>query len=373
MVQIILVLHAYQPPYPVQETWIVDKVVGNCYRPVITKLLESNAKLVANFNASLLENLATQAPDLVSSINRAVTDGKLELLGSGAYHPIFPLIDDHWGQRQIELNYEINSNIFSEYNPVGFWPPELAVNKETLSLIKRTGHIYSIVPQTSVNSICKIGLPEGELVLVPRDKDLSNVISFKGVKTVEELLSKVEKKYGENPCVLAMDMETFGEHNAHYEEFLFDFLNDPRVHTLTFSDIDFSDLQPTPEFIDSSWSTDLYHLREGVPYPLWNHPANALHALILDHMDIVEKYVESVVQDLDDQDFKVLEIVFLKSQHSCQLWWADGEQGRWSPSMVRKGLDLQRRVLANASNILKEISGKIIARVNRVIEFRSSD
>ena len=369
MARVMVILHAYQPPLPVQEKWVIEKVAENCYKPVFERILSNDVRLVVNMNASLSENLVSLAPHLISLIKQSVEQKKVELLGSGAYHPIFPLIGDHWGQRQVELNHDINTRVFGDFHPIGFWPPELAVDEDTFSLVRKNQYLYCVVPETTVPSVCTYGLPDGELILLPRDKDLSNTIAFKGVDSVDDLVSLIDNKYGNSPCVLAMDMETFGEHNTGYYEFLFEFLTHPRVQTLTFRDLNLRRIPKVDKIIPSSWSTETHHLKKGIPYPLWDHPNNPLHSLILDHMDLIEIYVDGIIERMED--YEEFETLFLKSQHSCQLWWADGFEGRWSPSMVTKGLNLQMKVILNSPADVKEISERITKRIYRAIRYRS--
>ena len=166
-----------------------------------------------------------------------------------------------------------------------------------------------------------------------------------------------------------MDIETFGEHNPKYYEFLFEFITHPQVRTLTFHDLELGNIPVIDDIVPSSWSTDAQHLNNGIPYPLWNHPGNPLHALLLSHMDLVEVYVDKTIDKVGE--YEIFETLFLKSQHSCQLWWADGDDGRWSPQMIRKGLNLQREVIRNSPADVKELSTRITQRIERTIQFVS--
>ena len=128
--KVMFILHAYQPPYPIQSREVVKRIIDNCYKPIMKKWDEfDNVKVVLNINASLTEILMEEAPIIIELLRKLVKLGKVELIESGAYHPIFPLISQNHSKIQIETNHKINKQAFGNiYKPSGFWPPELAIN-----------------------------------------------------------------------------------------------------------------------------------------------------------------------------------------------------------------------------------------------------
>jgi hypothetical protein len=69
---------------------------------------------------------------------------KIEVVGSGYYHPIFPLIPkDDW-EDQLIRGRQILETVFGRA-PEGFWPPHMGFCKEMISALARAGYKYVIV------------------------------------------------------------------------------------------------------------------------------------------------------------------------------------------------------------------------------------
>ncbi|MEK7090047.1 MAG: hypothetical protein AAB930_00485, partial [Patescibacteria group bacterium] len=87
--------------------------------------------------------------------------------------------------------------------------------------------------------------------------------------------------------ILAMDLETFGHHQKDgVTNFITPFLaklleHKDTVRTTPLNEIHekFPKIDKTDIFIPASWSTEKEHLDQGIPYPLWDHPANPFHRL----------------------------------------------------------------------------------------------
>ena len=91
-----IVLHAYQPPYPVQEPDVVTRIVKNTYLPVPKALLESEIPITVNINGSLSEILEVEHPEVIEAFSALHESNLLEFLGSGCYHPYYR-IPGVWG------------------------------------------------------------------------------------------------------------------------------------------------------------------------------------------------------------------------------------------------------------------------------------
>ncbi|MHA2253464.1 MAG: hypothetical protein ACXAD7_24110 [Candidatus Kariarchaeaceae archaeon] len=375
-IQVMMVLHAYQPPYPIQTQDIVSRIIDNCYRPIAENIENfGNVKIVVNMNASLTEILSEEAPEILRLFTQGASDGNIEFLESGAYHPILPLISPKHAEFQIKINKEINSTAFGRgYKPRGVWPPELAVNHKTLTLLSSLGYQYAIVPENSVptknkNSIPYIIQDDREFFLIYRNRNLSNAISFNSYnENVEKAVEDFERKAKNSnlPIVIATDMETFGEHNHQYWNFLFEFLSHPKIETINSSFIQkVSSKEQISKVTSSSWSTENSHINDSIPFPLWDNPLNPVHTLQHMHFDLVQHAFEEVLT-LDKMSREDL-VQYMKSAQSCQFWWADQKHGRWSKDIIRKGMDLQSRTLKLASEDDKYISNNITTRLERIL------
>ena len=114
------VLHFYQPP--TQFPAVLKRICDESYRPLIALLGEfERARATVNINGSLTEMLLNCGhKDVVAGLRRLAEQGRVELLGSGMYHPILPLIPGPEIVRQIELNHATNRRAFGDvYAPRG--------------------------------------------------------------------------------------------------------------------------------------------------------------------------------------------------------------------------------------------------------------
>lgn len=362
MVKVMVILHAYQPAYPIQEKKILDRIVLNCYQPFIENLLNNNnIKIILNFTGSLTEILIKDYPGLLKLYNEGIEKGQIELLQTPAYHPILPLIGKKKREWHLQLNKTINKNAFGDnYNPRGIFPPELAVSYKLVEHLNELDYGFIIMPENSIpddhDLIFYFEKKRGrkkdkkKIHLIPRNKKFSNAISFQKYKSVDEYVSELQRisKKQTLPVVIAMDLETFGKHNHGYWKFLFDFLNHNDVITIHSNEYlsnkySYSKLE---RITSSSWSTDDVDLKKENPFPLWADKKNIIHKIQQEHLDLVHKAIMKA-------DFPSLEVDFQKqilaSMHSCQFWWASGDK-RWSTEMILKGFNLQREVLGKLTD-----------------------
>lgn len=376
-IEVMLVLHAYQPPYPIQERFVVDRIIKNCYKPIVSNLEKyENVKLVINMNASLTEMLLEAAPDIIQTLSERAETGQVEFLESGAYHPILPLISLQHAKIQIEINHKINSEAFGpSYQPKGMWPPELAVDSNTIQLFAEMGYSYSIIPENSIpkhdnNKVPYTKHETRDFILINRDKNLSNSISFNAYNgSVIDAVNQFGKVYSDQglPIVIATDMETFGEHNPEYWNFLFEFLTNENIESVL-SDKLLNSHQKVQisEINSSSWSTEDIEVEKEIAFPLWDHPLNPIHSIQHAHLSIVEQMFERVknLEELTEEELSM----YLKSAQSCQFWWADRNNGRWSPDIINKGLDFQRKAILSQNNDLSaQLSDNLIKRLKKLL------
>ena len=134
-----MLLHIYQPPFQSYE--ILKKVNDESYSKLFDVFLRfPNSKLTLNINGILTELLSNyQMCETIEKIKKLAAKGQLRFTGSGKYHPLFPLIPMSEARRQIHLNEEYNREVLGEKysNPKGFFPPELAISRNLLELLKQ--------------------------------------------------------------------------------------------------------------------------------------------------------------------------------------------------------------------------------------------
>lgn len=387
------ILHFYQPP--TQFPAVLKRICDESYRPLIALLAEfEHSRATVNINGSLTEMLLTCGhEDVVAGLRRLAEQGRVELLGSGMYHPILPLIPGAEIVRQIELNHATNRRAFGDvYAPRGFFPPELAYGPTMLPAVASTGHQWILASgiacatEWPVRVIHRI---EGhsELSVLFRDDIVSNRISFKdidGFGFIDHLRS-LGRDDLPTYVVTAMDAETFGHHVRDWERLFLahvyaQFDNEPNpvapavtqtvslasqhrhilevpaprdrdLRVVTTSQlIDFFPAGPATAPRASSWSSSGEDLSRGVPYPLWQDPANATHTLLWRHLRLCVELV-AVANRVTSPDARryadIARGLLDQAQHSCQFWWAS-RRLMWDLNMIERGLAEQRAVALNA-------------------------
>ncbi|TFG23166.1 MAG: hypothetical protein EU529_08225 [Promethearchaeota archaeon] len=349
--------HIYQPP--VQIAPVVKQIVNESYRPIVEALKSHpEAKITLNINGTLTEQLHDFGyDDLIEGITTLASRGQIEFTSSAKFHPLLPLIPEPEIRRQIKLNNETNRKFFGDlYKPRGFFPPEMAVNEEVISSVKKEGFewmimsgIANILPEFPTNSISH---HPNKLKLVFRDDYISIDCAFDKINNVDAFISRLYYRHTSEDyyVILAMDGETFGHHVKHaIDNFLiplFEALpHRGDVIMCTVSDIiDRFPLGEKQSTRPSSWSTMPYDIAHDVPFPLWFDPNNEIHieqhkffmyALTLIHLS--SKYYESMDEERKGI-FNNARNLLDRGIHSCQQWWAS-KRPWYSPDMILRGLN----------------------------------
>ncbi|MHA1200672.1 MAG: polysaccharide deacetylase family protein [Candidatus Heimdallarchaeaceae archaeon] len=361
-VPVTFILHAYQPI--TQRIEILERIVNNCYIPFFENLSKKpNVRITLNITGCLLEVLATKYPYVLELIEKCISSGQIEIMGSAFYHPLLPLISIENQKYEIGKQKEIIQNILGMKSTV-FFPPELAVSEEILSQISDKGYTTVIVPE-NINSEpfgCSYILESGKSIqLIKRNKELSNKISFNHYnRNISHCVIDLEIQHRQTnrPIIMAMDMETFGEHMAEYYFYFFNLAD--RIETMTLSScLNRFPLEAVSDvFIPSSWSTTKADIEAFVPYPLWNHPYNSVHQLQHTHLRLLHQ-IKRFLLDGDWID------EYHAAYYSCQFWWASKDW--WAPELIHTGLKYQRNVLAKMIEELSKDSQQIILNLSNDI------
>jgi hypothetical protein len=351
-------LHFYQPP--VQEPFVLKEINNTCYEPLFNMLLE-NQEFKATFNVNmvlvdlLLDHGMDHTVDLLKSL---VSQKQVEIVGSGKFHPILPLIPKNEVVHQIAMQEGDLKAEFPGWEKKGFFAPEMAISPGVASLIKELGYEWLIASGIACSSEWAYNKiyqsPEG-LILYFRDDIISNEISFQKID-VESFLEKVKTLYSKPHYIItAQDGETFGHHVPHYERtFLMNALQgaiDGQITLCHVSDLpSYFPIDGAIRVISSSWSTSEEDLNYSMPYPLWNNPDNPIHRIQLKLMKNVLElvyFIEECNEAKDVKEAKTARYFLDRGLHSCQLWWAS-MRPMWSPMLIVKGAELLLRAAFNA-------------------------
>lgn len=110
----------------------------------------------------------------------------LQILGTGYYHPVLPLIPAADHEEHLTRWLGIARHVLWRPGFNGFWPPEMAFSMELIPLIKRLGYRYALVDSQHIEPVTSMRWEEiryrphlarwgdDEIVVIVRDRELSD-------------------------------------------------------------------------------------------------------------------------------------------------------------------------------------------------------
>lgn len=139
---IALFWHIHQPFF-VPDAEVVEQVTES-YLPLLELHERLELPFSLNVSAGLLVRLEALAPELVERLRRAHESGLVELVASGAFHPMLPLLPFERARRQIAFDVEAKRRILS-CTPRGFWPADLGFSQFLVPLLAELGIEWTVV------------------------------------------------------------------------------------------------------------------------------------------------------------------------------------------------------------------------------------
>jgi len=369
-------LHIYQPPG--WQKSIILKVAKESYRPLFKILLKNHRiKITFNITASLTEQLIKYGlQDIVHDIKTLARSGQLEFTGSAKYHPILSLLPENEIRRQIFLNYKTNKKYFgSFYKPVGFYPPEMAVNAKLFKLISRLGYKWIIADEICYKGkIGQVNFNEGykikntSLNIVFRNRVVSNYLYFEAdLNNPSDFWQKVKEDNRSNQYLITgLDGEDLGHHRRGLDKLWKALISNPNVNTQTVTELlkiyrQTKIIKP----LAGSWSTRESEIRKKVPFSLWQYPDHPIHKNLWLLTFLVIKTIENSKKDKNYQETRSS---LDKSIYSDPYWWASARPW-WSKEIVDKGTERILNCLYTLKNPPKKslaLAKKIYNKVTRL-------
>jgi hypothetical protein len=195
-----LVLNLHQPPGNLEqlldtEHWEAKEILFALDRmPRSLWGQEDLARVHLSLSGTLLETLSS--PDFQARVYGIVDCGKLlwflqnqqlfEVLGTGYYHPVLPLIPPADRPEHLRRWQASAGHLFWRSRFQGFWPPEMGFSMELIPLLRRFGYRYVLVDSEHVEPIYPMSWQElryrphiaryggEEIIVVVRDRELSD-------------------------------------------------------------------------------------------------------------------------------------------------------------------------------------------------------
>jgi hypothetical protein len=195
-----LVLNLHQPagnldellrdaPWDAQQIlWALDRIPRSLWR------YEDTARVHLAPSGTLLETLSD--PGFQERVYGTVDCGSLlwhlqntriiNVLGSGYYHPVLPLIPPADRTEQLTRWQGLGRHLFPHSALAGFWPPEMGFCMELIPLLSHLGYRYALVDSEHVEPVTPMRWEEVryrphlaryagcEITVVVRDRELSD-------------------------------------------------------------------------------------------------------------------------------------------------------------------------------------------------------
>lgn len=320
-----MILHFYQPP--TQEPEITKTVLESCYLPLLRILSEkSGFGLTVNISGSLILQLKQmEAYEFFDLVKKLIHEGKIEIINSVMYHPLIPITPKDVVIRQIGKNSQTLKSLLDVEVTDGFFPPELAINNESLNVINSN---YIMIDESSLKTTGKIKnsiVKYGQKYLIINNHQLCEIMRAYPKKLfVETLVNFMQKISDEDGLVVTVnDAELFGHHYSERLQLLVDLLDTKSITFIKASEsvarfgnraAIISDIKA------SSWE-------DCKGFSLWNK--NPLQKKYLKLLHIVYELTSGNL-DSASEDF------FDQSNSSCYLYWLSNHPW-WHPDLVEKG------------------------------------
>jgi len=330
MIDLVFGVHLYQPPN--QKLGILRKITEESYLPLIKAVLSHDKAFIAvDIARSAIEKLEEMNSDqeFLKKLEEALGIGKVSLVNTGAYHPIFPLIPEEEVIRQVKLNEAKLFQMFHQ-KPTGVFPPEMALNAEVIEVLDKAGYLWTVTDDVPF-SCCYGSVPfnwvpkqkQSEIAVFLRSNFWSNRISFNSVSGREfvEILEKDLTSWFRNQdgyLIIWMDWETFGHHKKGFiESFINPFFDkvaeSKKVHLVSPDYLLEKYPRKETNIPSGSWSTSASDFRNENYWPLWKDPNNEFHELWWELANLILK----IKGNIKDEETLT---VFDKAMYSCQTW-----------------------------------------------------
>lgn len=195
-----LVLNLHQPAGNLEhllehQTWEAQEILY-AYDRIPRSLWgwEDVARVHLSLSGTLLETLSN--PDFQSRVYGIVDLGSLlwrfqnqalfELLGTGHYHPVFPLIPSADWEEHLSRWRGIAGHLFWRREFSGFWPPEMGFSMAMIPWLRAMGYRYVLVDSEHVEAVTPMDWAslryrphlarqgDTSIIVVVRDRELSD-------------------------------------------------------------------------------------------------------------------------------------------------------------------------------------------------------
>tara|TARA_B100000508_G_C11459042_1_gene278240 strand:+ start:317 stop:1666 length:1350 start_codon:yes stop_codon:yes gene_type:complete len=211
--------------------WIVEKVAGKSYRPMIATLqhlLDEHPefRFALSFSGTVLDQFADYAPDVLEGFQKLVASGRVEVLADTYHHSLAFFYSQPEFERQVQMHEERVRGLFG-YQPRVFRNTELSYRNDLAHWCEEHGYLGIMAegwePVLGWRSPNYVYRPVGtkNIKLLLKNYKLSDDIAFRFGNqgweswplSAETYAHWIHSHHGAGQTInLFMDFETFGEH-----------------------------------------------------------------------------------------------------------------------------------------------------------------
>jgi len=354
-------LHFYQPANI--EFYSIREALNKSYWRLVRLLEEHpNLRMTANISGCLLERLADEGEiDFINRLKFLVKKGRLELVGSAAYHGLLPLLPEQEIIRQIKENEKILKKYFGkDFKPAGFFFPEMAYSPAVARIVRKLGYSWIILDEISYSG----GLSRPDFTEYYLDKSSGLRVVFRDRKFSGEyppdrlkVIFKNNKEGSPRVIITATDAELYGLRHEDPTAEVEKIVKTKELKTLTVSQFIFSGKNKKPEGINpvvSSWESSVKEIKEGKPFVLWHDKNNKIQNMLWKMADLSLRAGEEFK---NDKNFSWYRWHLVRGLASCTFWWASARDFSkvfgpyaWSPDDIERGLEDLARAIRSLSD-----------------------
>ncbi len=329
-----------------KNSFICRKVANKCYLPAnrlllnLIKRYEGRFKIAYSLTGTLLEQIQTYSPEVMSTFDALAETGCVEFLAETYYHSLSFLYSREEFAEQVQKHRECIKSLFGQ-SPRIFRNTELIYNNDLAQYIESMGCFDAILSEgadhilgyRSPNFVYR---PAGceKLKLLLKNYALSDDIAFRFSNrgwaewplTAEKFAGWVSEVNGNGNIVnLFMDYETFGEHQWE-DTGIFDFMRHLPHYILKHPDNDFKTPSEIVESYDAADTVDVPHLISwaDIERDLSAWLGNAMQSNAIHELYRIEKKIKKSDDKKIITDWRKLQT----SDHfyyMCTKYFADGD------------------------------------------------
>lgn len=338
-------LHLYQPVN--EDAHNIKDATEKSYLRIVRALEEHpEIKFTVNITGCLFlrwEELGFQ--DLILRIKDLINKKQIELVGSAAYHPLLPLIEEDEIRKQINENEKIlRKYLGQDLKLRGFFCPEMAYSKKVGKIIKEQGYDWIILDEISYNG--SVGQVDCSKVYLDKNTKLKIIFRSRSdsYNYVPEIVEKSLRRDDIKLMVTATDGELYGlRHEDPTGEFE-NLLKKENLDTKLFSEyISENDIFKKIKLLNSSWDTTEEEMGKENFYSLWNDKDNDIQQSIWKLANLAYKNYRN---NLEDENVYWIRWHLVRGLASCTFWWASAKDFShvygpyaWSPDLVERGIN----------------------------------